>query len=78
VADLAQTDRLGQGPAEHAAMARSVARTVASRTTCAACSGCQVKGERLAFALEVRTDKGMSGGLGPRQRTAARRQREAS
>jgi WhiB family redox-sensing transcriptional regulator len=47
-------------------------------TARAVCSGCQVKGECLAFALEMRINKGMFGGLSPRQRTAVRRQREAA
>ena len=47
-------------------------------TARAVCSGCRVKGECLDFALEMRINKGMFGGVSARQRTAVRHQREAA
>jgi WhiB family redox-sensing transcriptional regulator len=47
-------------------------------TARAVCSGCSVKDECLAFALEMRIGKGMFGGLSPRQRTPVRRRAEAA
>ena len=47
-------------------------------TARAVCGACRVKGECLAFALAMRINKGMFGGLSPRQRAAVRRQRAAA